>query len=56
MRKTITVNELRKQLDKLIINGYGNAEVWFRDWADIDHEVEKGVIDTDVDEKFIVIG
>lgn len=46
MAPRITVKELRKQLEKMEQLGYGDAELWFRDWEDIDHEVEVGIYDT----------
>lgn len=47
MNKTqITVNELIEQLHKVQEMGRGNDLVWFRDWNDIDHEIEQGIYDT----------
>lgn len=44
--KQITVNELVEQLLKAQEMGRGNDLVWFRDWNDIDHEIEQGIYDT----------
>lgn len=44
--KQITVNELVEQLQKLQELGRGNNLVWFRDWNDVDHEIEQGIYDT----------
>lgn len=46
MAKQITVNELVEQLKTLQNLGRGENLVWFRDYNDIDHKVEKGVHDT----------
>lgn len=46
MAPQITVKELREQLEKMERLGYGDAKLWFRDWEDIDHEVEVGIYDT----------
>ena len=46
MAKQITVNELVEQLKTLQNLGRGENLVWFRDYNDIDHEVEKGLHDT----------
>lgn len=45
-KKQITVNELIKQLQKAQEMGRGNDLIWFRDWNDIDHEIEQGIYDT----------
>lgn len=45
-KKQITVNELVEQLQKAQELGRGNDLVWFRDWTDIDHEIEQGIYDT----------
>ena len=47
MKKNITVKELREMLEVMERCGLGDAEVWYRDHNDIDHEVDSGVIDTD---------
>jgi hypothetical protein len=49
MGKTITVNELLDQLQRLKDCGCGEYELYFRDWNDIDHEIEKGVHDNGED-------
>ena len=49
MKTQITVNELVEQLHKTQEMGRGNDLVWFRDWNDIDHEVEEGVYDSGKD-------
>lgn len=41
----ITIKELREQLERLEALGLADAKVWFRDWNDIDHELEEGVYD-----------
>ena len=41
----ITVKELRERLEIMETLGYADAKVWFRDWNDIDHELEEGVYD-----------
>ena len=46
MKNHITVNELVEQLHKAQEMGRGDDLVWFRDWTDIDHEVEQGIYDT----------
>lgn len=46
MAPQITVKELREQLERMERLGYGDAKLWFRDWEDIDHEVEVGIYDT----------
>ena len=45
MRDIATVNELINQLERMREQGFGEAEVWFRDYNDRDHEMEMGVID-----------
>ena len=45
-KNQITVNELIEQLQKVQESGRGNDLIWFRDWNDIDHEVEQGIYDT----------
>ena len=49
MKKTITVNELLDQLQRLKDYGCGEHKLYFRDWNDIDHEVEEGVYDSGKD-------
>jgi hypothetical protein len=46
MKKHITVNELIEQLEILRKLGRGNDFVWFRDYNDVDHEIESGIHDT----------
>ena len=46
MKKQITVNELLEQLKKLQEIGRGDDLMWFRDWNDVDHEIEQGLFDT----------
>lgn len=46
MKKQITVNELIEQLETLRELGRGNNLIWFRDYSDIDHEIERGIHDT----------
>lgn len=50
----ITVKELKEQLITMERLGLGDAQVWFRDWNDIDHKIEEGVYDTN--EKKVVLG
>ena len=50
----ITVKELMEQLQKLTEMGMGDAQVWYRDFNDIDHKVSEGVYDTC--EKNVVLG
>jgi hypothetical protein len=45
MAKQITVKTLREQLERLEQAGLGEAQLWFRDWDDIDHKIEEGVFD-----------
>lgn len=45
-KKQITVNDLIEQLLKAQEMGRGNDLVWFRDWNDVDHEIEQGIYDT----------
>ena len=54
MKNQITVKELMEQLQAICELGRGNDLVWFRDYNDIDHEIEKGVYDTC--EKNVVLG
>ena len=46
MKTQITVKELMEQLQTLCELGRADDLVWFRDYNDIDHEIEKGVHDT----------
>ena len=46
MANHITVKELRERLATMERLGYGDAKVWFRDWNDIDHNIEDGIYDT----------
>ena len=50
----ITVKELMEQLQKLTEMGMGDAQVWYRDFNDMDHKVTEGVYDTY--EKNVVLG
>ena len=54
MEKTITIKELREQLQSFENLGMGNAIVMFRDWNDVDHKVENGIYD--VCENKIILG
>ena len=49
MEKIITVNELFDQLQGLRDYGCGEHKLYFRDWDDIDHKVEEGVLDSGED-------
>jgi hypothetical protein len=46
MKKQLTVNQLLEQLKNLQEIGRGDDLIWFRDWNDIDHEIEQGIYDT----------
>ena len=48
MEKTITVNELLDQLQRIKDCGYGEYKLYFRDGNDIDREIE-GVYDSGKD-------
>ncbi len=56
-KKTITVEELRNQLNNLIELGFANAEVWYRDSDSMDWEIKTGIWDTteDDEEKFVAL-
>lgn len=58
MANHITVKELREQLAIMERLGYGDAKVWFRDWNDIDRNIEEGIYDTYErnDTKNVVLG
>lgn len=45
-KNQITVNELIEQLQGIQEMGRGDDLIWFRDWNDIDHEIEQGIYDT----------
>lgn len=56
-KKTITVEELRNQLNNLIELGFANAEIWYRDSDSMDWEIKTGIWDTTEDdgEKFVAL-
>lgn len=54
MTRTITVNELIKQLTTMQELGMGEAKVWYRDYNSMDWPIEQGVYDTH--ENNVVLG
>lgn len=56
MKKTITVNELIERLKIMESIGYGEAQVWFRDYNDMDWELTEGILDCADDYTAVVLG
>ena len=54
MKKIITVKELREQLEKLEKMGLADTPLCFRDWNDMDTELEEGILD--LAGEFVVLG
>ena len=52
MKKTITVSELKRQLEEYEKMGYGDAVVWYRDERSMDYQLEEGVWDCEDHPKY----